>query len=255
VRVQFLGTGTPLGQAGRLQACILVSTDDTRVLLDCGMTSLVGLARAHVEPESLDAIVISHLHGDHFGGLPLVVLESALREETGRAQGLDRPLRIAGPVGTADRVRQALDAFGWHGAWTTALRSGNVEFVTLRDRQPEVVAGVEITAYAVPHNPATAPTALRVSSGGKTIAYSGDSGWTETLHEVAAGADLFICGVWSFEMLDPQFLDYATLRQHRAELTCKRLILTHLGPSALDHLAQLSEDHVEVAEDGWAVEL
>ena len=102
MRVQFLGTGTPLGQEGRLQTCILLSADDKRVLLDCGMTSLVALARAQVEPESLDAIVITHLHGDHFGGLPLLLLEIALRDHGRRS-----PLHIAGPAGTAERVRQA----------------------------------------------------------------------------------------------------------------------------------------------------
>jgi ribonuclease BN (tRNA processing enzyme) len=254
VRVQFLGTGTPLGQQGRLQACILLTTnDDTRVLLDCGMTALVGLARAGVELESLDALVISHLHGDHFGGLPLVVLESALGTSPGPARGAGRPLRILGPDGLADRVRQALDVFGWSGAWAAAQQ--RLEFVTLQDRQPVRVAGLDVTAYKVPHNPSTAPTALRVAYGGKTIAYSGDSGWSDALVEVAAGADVFICGVWSFDTVDPEFLDYATLRQHRAELTCRRLILTHLGPSALEHVQKLSAKDVEIAADGFAFEV
>jgi ribonuclease BN (tRNA processing enzyme) len=251
VRVQFLGTGTPLGQAGRLQACILLSTDDTRVLLDCGMTSLVALARAHVEPASLDAIVISHLHGDHFGGLPLVLLERALRQEAG---GPGRKLQIAGPAGTAERVRQSLEVLGWSESWTAAERSGLVEFVDLRDREPLLVGRAEVTAYSVPHAAWTAPTALLVSLGGKTIAYSGDSGWTDTLVELAAGADVFICGVWSFDTPDPMFLDYQTLRQQRDRLMCERLILTHLGPTVLDHPGQLTEDHFEIAEDGLAIE-
>jgi ribonuclease BN (tRNA processing enzyme) len=254
MRVQFLGTGTPLGQQGRLQACILLTTDDdTRVLLDCGMTALVGLARAGVEPESLAAIVVSHLHGDHFGGLPLVVLESALRTSPGPA----RPLRILGPEGLADRLRQALHVFGWSGAWAAAVerRGRAIEFVTLPDRQPVRVAGLDVTAYSVPHNPSTAPTALRIAYGGRAIAYSGDSGWSPTLVEVAAGADVFICGVWAFDTFDPEFLDYATLRQHRAELACTRLILTHLGPSALEHVRELAADGVEIAADGFAFEV
>ena len=146
-------------------------------------------------------------------------------------------------------MHQSLEVFNWRVAWD------GVAFETLSDRQPLLVAGVEVTAYAVPHNPATAPTALRVSSGGRTIGYSGDAGWSPSLVDVAANTDVFICGVWSFDTPDPTFLDYQTLRQHRAELACQRLILTHLGPTALEHLQDLAEDHVEVAEDGWALDL
>jgi ribonuclease BN (tRNA processing enzyme) len=251
VRVQFVGTGTPLGQGGRLQACILLVTDDARILLDCGMTSLVGLARAAVEPRSLDAIVISHLHGDHFGGLPLLLLEAALREDN-NSRG---PLRIAGPVGIGGHVDRALQVFGWEGARVYVNQPGNVEFVTLLDREPVTLAGFDVTAFSVPHSPATMPSALRVSCGGKSIGYSGDAGWTDALREVANGVDLFICGVWSFDALDPTFLDYKTLLAQRDRLACARLILTHLGPTMLDHLPDLENDGMEIAEDGFTLTL
>src|SRR5207247_4402713 len=145
----------------------------------------------------------------------------------------------------ADRVRRALEVLGWSGAWTHARQTEGVEFVTLPERQPTPLAGLEVTAFGVPHYPGTAPTALRLACAGRTIAYSGDAGWTDTLLELAAGADLFICGVWSFDAPDPTFLDYRTLVEQRRRLGCKRLILTHLGPSMLDHLAELAADGVE----------
>ena len=130
-----------------------------------------------------------------------------------------------------------------------------MEFVTLHDRQPTAIAGLSVTCFAVPHNPATAPTALRIEWDGTTIGYSGDAGWTPALLEVAADADLFICGVWSFATPDPTFLDYRTLVEHRRDLTCKRLILTHLGPEMLAHLDDLAADAVEIAEDGLTLSL
>jgi ribonuclease BN (tRNA processing enzyme) len=241
ITVQFLGSGTPLGQGGRLQACILVSNGDTRVLLDCGGTSMVALARAGVEPESIDAILISHLHADHFGGVRLLLLDAAVRPVP-RAH----PLCIAGPPETSERVREALVVSGWSAAWETS----RVEFVALHDRQPTAIAGLSVTSFAVPHNPATAPTALRIVWDGITIGYSGDAGWTPALRDVAASADLFICGVWSFSTTDPTFLDYRTLVAQRSGLSCKRLILTHLGPEMLAHLDDVMADAVEIAEDG-----
>jgi ribonuclease BN (tRNA processing enzyme) len=253
VRVQFLGAGTPLGQDGRLQACILVSTEHARVLLDCGMTALVGLARAAVPPQSIDAVVISHLHGDHFGGLPLLLLERAVREQAVPAHP-PRPLTVAGPPGTAARLRHAMEVLGWPGAWEHAHRTAGLEFLTLRARNAERVAGLDVTAFPVPHYPWTAPLALRLTFGSVTLAYSGDAAWADALVEAADGADLFVCGVWSYDTPDPTFLDYRTLQAHRHALRCKRLILTHLGPSVLEHLDAVRADGMEVADDGLTIE-
>jgi ribonuclease BN (tRNA processing enzyme) len=104
----------------------------------------------------------------------------------------------------------------------------------------------------VVHNPATAPTGLRLRVHGKTIGYSGDAGWSEALVEIARGSDQFICGVWWFDTPDPTFLDLATLVRQRDRLDCRRIILTHLGPSMLAHLAEVP---FEVATDGLTIEL
>lgn len=213
---------------------------------------MVALARAGVAPESIDAILISHLHGDHFGGVPLLLLDAAVR---GWHRPRERPLIVAGPEGCADRVRESLEVSGWTGAWTYAREASLVEFVTLQEREPASIAGLSVTCSGVPHNPATNPTALRLAFDGTTIAYSGDAGWTPALLDVAADADLFICGVWSFATPDPTFLDYRTLVAHRGELTCRRLVLTHLGPEMLAHLDDVSADAAEIAHDGLTLTL
>jgi len=102
VTVQFVGTGDAFGTGGRLQACISVRWPAGHVLLDCGATSLVGLKRLGVDPGSVDAVLVSHLHGDHFGGLPFLILDQqfACRE---------RPLLVAGPAGLGDRLHAAME--------------------------------------------------------------------------------------------------------------------------------------------------
>jgi ribonuclease BN (tRNA processing enzyme) len=71
--------------------------------------------------------------------------------------------------------------------------------------------GLSVTAFPVLHYTPEA-TALRVTVGGKTIAYSGDTGWTETLLEVAADADLFICGTYTIDVPQRGLLNYRTLQ-------------------------------------------
>ena len=253
VRVQFLGTGGPLASGARLQTCILIQNDRRSYLLDCGMTALVSMAHFGVDPGAIDAVLISHLHGDHYGGLPLMILEACIGAEEGSTQPpRTRPLRVAGPAETEARVRQVLDLFGWRGQFAAMKDGGLLEFVTLEPLRETVIdERLAVTAFPVPHYTPEA-TALRVTVGGRTIAYSGDTAWTDTLLEVAAEADLFICQTYTMDIPQSGMLNYRTLQARRDRLTCKRLVLTHVGPQLQDRLAEVDE---EVAGDGFVITL
>ena len=104
-------------------------------------------------------------------------------------------------------------------------------------------------AYLVPHYTPEA-TALRVSVGERTLAFSGDTGWTEALIELADGVDLLVCNVFGFDTPGSDALDYRTLQKHRYQLGCKRLILSHIGSAMQDHLTEVTE---EIATDGLTI--
>ena len=104
VSVRFLGSGDAFGSGGRFQACIHVRSPDSNVLLDCGASSLIAMRRFGVEPNEIEAILVSHLHGDHFGGIPFFILDGQFLSKRAR------PLLIAGPPGIEARVRQAQEA-------------------------------------------------------------------------------------------------------------------------------------------------
>ena len=75
-RVTFAGSGDAFGSGGRLQACIAVqAAGHPTIVLDCGATSLAALKRERIEPNSVAAVIVSHLHVDHFGGVPLLILD------------------------------------------------------------------------------------------------------------------------------------------------------------------------------------
>lgn len=241
--MRFLGSGDSFGSGGRHQACILVEGADLRLLLDCGATSLVALRAAGVEPASLHAVVISHFHGDHFGGLPFLILDQQFAKR-------DRPLVVAGPPGVEARVRAAFDAL-YPGSAATAHAAVDVRYVELGAAPVDIGSG-PVMALPVAHLPATQPHGLRLAIDGRTVAYSGDSEWCESLVQLADGADLFICECYSFSKRIPQHLEHATLVAHRSELRAKRIVLTHLGPDALANLRSLQ---FTAAHDGLEVEL
>jgi ribonuclease BN (tRNA processing enzyme) len=240
--VTFLGSGDAVSSGGRFQACILVATPERRVLLDCGASSLVAMKRAAIDPAMLDAIFVSHLHGDHFAGIPFLVLDGQLAHRT-------RPLVVAGPTEVERRVRTAMIAM-YPGFATEPLRFP-LEFVELAAGAEDDVAGVRVRAWSVPHDPLSNPLALRVALSGVTIGYSGDTAWTPALREVAAGADLFVCEAQTMAPKARIHVSYAEVLAHRDEFGAKRIVLTHLGADviAAESLA------LERAHDGLVVAL
>lgn len=244
VKVRFLGSGDAFGSGGRLQACIHVEAGSMHFLLDCGASALCSMKRLGVPPSTIDAIFLTHLHGDHFGGIPFFLLEAQLVSKR------ERPLVILGPPTTAERVQKAMEAF-FPGSSTMNFRFP-LEYMEFTDRQPIGWREVRVTPYQVVHGSGAPPYALRVECAGKVIAYSGDTEWTDSLAEAARNADLFICEAYSYDKKMKFHLDVHTLMEHREDLQCRRLVLTHMGEEVLSRLSGLD---AEAAEDGKCIVL
>jgi ribonuclease BN (tRNA processing enzyme) len=243
MRLRFLGSGDAFGSGGRLQTCILLESGSFRCLVDCGASSLIALKRAAIDPNGIDTILITHLHGDHFGGIPFFVLDGQFARRS-------RQLLVAGPPGLSERVTQAMEVF-FPGS-SRAQRKFATEFLELVDGAPATIGGLRVTPYEVEHACGAPPYALRIELDGRTIAYSGDTEWTDRLIPAAAGADLFICEAYFYDKAVRFHLDYTTLAHHCSELGYKRLIVTHMGP---DMLARVADLPVEAAHDGLEVSL
>jgi ribonuclease BN (tRNA processing enzyme) len=243
VQVQFLGSGDAFGSGGRFQTCILLCGADGPVLIDCGASSLIAMKRFGVDPAEIGWVLLSHLHVDHFGGVPFLILDGQFSRRT-------QPLVVAGPPGLKARVEAAMEV-GFPGS-TNIERRFTTDLVALPERLATSIGPATVTPYPVAHASGAPSYALRIEYGGKIIAYSGDTEWTDSLIEAAQGADLFICEAYFFDKKIKFHLDYHTLREQRQRLTCQRLILTHMSQ---DMLSRLSEVEFESAEDGQIVVL
>jgi ribonuclease BN (tRNA processing enzyme) len=241
VELQFIGSGDAFGSGGRFQTCLHLSGAGDSLLIDCGASSLIALKRAGVDPAGIGWVLLSHLHGDHFGGVPFLILDGQFSRRT-------RPLVVAGPPGVQQRVEAGMELL-FPGSTRVARRFAT-EFVELPERGASRVGPAGVTAFAVEHASGAPSYALRVAYGGKVITYSGDTEWAESLVEAARDADLFVCEAYAFERKIRYHLDYRTLREHLPRIGCRRLILTHMGP---DMLSRLGEADVEHAEDGQRV--
>lgn len=244
MRVQIIGCGDAFGSGGRLQTCFRVQSPGAHFLIDCGASSLPALKRCGVDPATLDFIVITHFHGDHFGGLPFLLVEERI------VRRRKNPLCVVGPPGITERVEQACEILFPGSSPVTRIPS--VTFHEYNAAEPLQVSGAKIQAFPVVHSEGTHPHAVRVECAGKVVAYSGDTEWTEKLVPAAHHADLFLCEAYFYEKKIPKHLDYRTLAAHRAELRCENLLLTHLHT---DMLARLREIPEQAAQDGMVLEI
>jgi ribonuclease BN (tRNA processing enzyme) len=222
----------------------MVTSKTGACLLDCGATALVAMRRFAIDPASIDVIFLSHLHGDHFAGVLFLLLEQHFVAQR------DQPLLIAGPVGTEGRLMAALDVF-FPGAAQLAWRFP-LRFAELSPLRTARFGAFAITPHTVTHPSGSAAFAFRLKTGDRLIAYSGDTGWTDTLVKVARDADLFIVECYAYDGAAQHHLDYSTLRENISKLRSKRLLLAHLSRAMLD---RLSDVELEVAEDGQLLEL
>lgn len=244
MRLHILGCGDAFGSGGRNHSGYLFEADDRLFVLDCGPTTLAALKRAGFDPRRLDAVFLSHLHGDHFGGLPFFFVD-ALYENPRQ-----KPLVIAGPPGTEERARALFQLM--FGGPAEPRKLPPTCFRVLQPDCEAVIEGIAVLPFRVPHQIQEVSLGLKIRCQGKQILYSGDSAWSEAFTDHSQGTDLFLCECSFFDRDSTNHMSYRQILDNRPRLGCKRLILTHLGQEVL---ARSSELDVEWAKDGIVVEI
>ncbi len=243
MKLQFVGSGDAFGSGGRFNTCFHVTASTTRFLIDCGASSMVALRRGGIDVNAIDTVFISHLHGDHFGGLPFFIVDGQLGSKR------TTTLTIAGPPGLRQRLAEAMENF-LPGS-TKVSRKFATEIVELEPGRQVTINGVTVTPFLVQHVCGAPPFALRLEIDGKVVAYTGDTEWTDALVSAGRDADLFIAEAYFYDKPIKHHLDVKTLLAHVAEIRPKRLILTHMSP---DMLARPTPPGCEKADDGMIVE-
>ena len=242
MKVTIVGSGDAWGSGGRFHTCFRVDLAGRCILADFGASAPVGWKRLDLDLAEVDAIVLSHLHGDHFGGVPFLLLESQFELKR------TRPLEIIGPPGTKARLDTLIEAFfprivgrNWRFDWSVR---------ELEPGTPADLLGLRLNTVQVVHSQGAIDTGLRLSDGQRTFAYSGDTQWTEALTGLADGADLFICECYGWEPGIPGHIAWSELAANLPRLKAGKIALTHMGRTVLPHVDEIESHGPAACFDG-----
>lgn len=247
MRVTIVGSGDAFGTGGRAHTCFKIDALGKTVLVDFGAASIVGWKKLGYDCSDIDAVVISHLHGDHFGGLPFLLLDCQFVARR------TKPLTMIGPPGLRKRLDDALEALfsvtkamPWSFPW-------KVE--ELPPRGKTKAAGLAVESFEVVHGCCGIATGVRLDDGKNVFAYSGDTAWTEALFDISKDADIFVVECYSGGEPVPHHINWPSLKANLAGFSAKRIVVTHMSDSALALRPEMESAGLMIAYDGQTFDL
>lgn len=252
MRLTTIGTGTAAPSPARVQSGTLIEAGSVRLLVDCGGGVVFRLAQLGIDWLSITHVALTHFHADHTTDVANLIY--AWRY--GALPPRQAPVEIIGPVGTAELLVHLAASFG----------SGLLDApppIAIREvasgEQLDLGGMVQLEAQKVPHTAES--VAYSVSTFGRRIVVSGDTGFDPSLAEWAEGCDAFV--------LECSLPDELALPTHLTPRQCgmlaaiarpRLLALTHFYPpvETTDVPAQVGEQfggRVVLTSDGWMNEI
>jgi len=247
MQISVIGCGDAFGAGGRLQTSFYVRSRSSQFLIDCGATTLVGMRRLGLSPNDIGTVFVTHLHGDHFGGLPWLLIDAKYVSHR------TRPLVVTGPKGIEARFIALAEAL--YPNASRAARDFDLAFVEYEEGQQIEIQGVTVTPFEVRHPSGATPYALRFEADGRVVAFTGDTGWVDILLDVARDADFYITECFEYSETVPVHLDYKTINANYDKLGAKQILLTHMGEGMLAELEKVDTSRYMISEDGMIIDL
>ncbi len=244
VKVIFLGTGNAFNQGGRSSSCYLVQ-GSKNILLDAGPQVLPGIYGYGLKPSDIDVIALSHLHADHMGGLPFMMLDDKWITKR------EKPIDVLVPKGGPDLIERICSVY---------YSQEEVDHIASVFRYTifEVGNTVEIngvTFEALPALHSAEPKMIFMTIDGKSIGYSGDSAYLEESILKLLEADITIHECTSFNISIPNHVNYEELSEKISNLAnlgrvsaSKKIYLSHVDESMEENKDKIKAPFVLVRD-------
>jgi ribonuclease BN (tRNA processing enzyme) len=268
-RVVALGSADAFSSAGRGNTAWLVEDGGPLCAVDLGPTALLALRKLGRDPQELQAVHFTHLHGDHIAGWPFLLVDAVYRARR------QEPLAVTGPKGTRDRLRAL-----WAACYADAAAKDLPFALDVRELEPGETVEVccrGVEALRAQHQrPPHVALSLRLQGPSGVLAFTGDTGPHPGLATLARGAAL-LCAECTDLATPPlassgasadypaeagrRHLSWDDLRALLPGLGVGRIALAHLGPEARAAAARIEGEaralgiDLQVCDDLAQIEL
>jgi ribonuclease BN (tRNA processing enzyme) len=233
-----------MGSGGRNFPAFVLTRGGHHLLIDCGPSALPAFKAHGLDTRGIEWILISHFHGDHFGGLPHLFLDFLFVSKPAR------PVLLLGPTGLQRRFESLLQA-----AYADLSASNARSPFSYRELLPGEIFEADdllVETFQMDHGSQTGALGYRIHWGDVVVGYTGDTKWTPTILELAKGCDLLLCECFLFNEEHVAHVRYGEIIEHLGQIESRKILLFHLGPEMLERLGHLD---LEVAHDGMVVNL
>jgi ribonuclease BN (tRNA processing enzyme) len=238
LELTFIGTGNGFAPTRYYSSFLL----NNRWLFDASPPLVPHLKRLGKKLRDIEMIFISHFHGDHYFGLPFLLLDYAELERR------TEDLTIVGPPGIQKRIEAATN-LAFANVFRKRDRGYDLKFIEAKNGKSDALGDCSWLAVKLQHVPDLEAFGFRVTVGGRTLAYTGDTAMCDALVPLANGADVLVveCSCWTETCgaihMTPN--DILALRDRITPAT--KIVLTHIGAGEAPQ--HIREAGILIAED------
>ncbi len=251
IKLTVLGSGTMMPTKERNPSGFLLEANEKRVLLDCGHGTVSRLVDLGIDPQTIDAVFISHFHTDHFGDA-FNLVHARFVEDIYQDKHDHKEILFIGPEDIEKRF----------GLWR------QVFWVEPKEHYPIVfkegvgeyrVGDIRIETFEVKHVQWFQSVGAKITVGNKTIVYTGDIGSDHDfnlLTEQTRDADLLITEA-SYEQLTPNHFTFPQVVELAEKANIAKVLVVHLRPQMVERTRELvaGNPKFQLAEDKTVITL